>query len=338
MVQIKSAESKALSQIRPLLLLLADGRVHSGEFLGEALGVSRAAVWKQLQKLEQLGLVVESVKGRGYQLPGGLDLLDAETISSHLSAEAKPLLQQLQVHDQVDSTNARVLSALEAGRGHGQVVLAEQQTAGRGRRGRSWASPFGAGVSVSLGWQFQGGVQLLEGLSLAVGVALARALAVFDVPDVRLKWPNDVWCQGRKLAGVLLELSGDLTDRCAVVVGIGLNMRLPAAAAGTIDQPWIDLEQVRPGISRNRLVAEMLNQLLPLLDTYPAGGFAPWREPWQALDQFAGAEVCLQSAQQRWCGIERGVDKSGALLLETDGDLRTFHGGEISLRPASGGA
>ncbi|WP_226666592.1 bifunctional biotin--[acetyl-CoA-carboxylase] ligase/biotin operon repressor BirA [Microbulbifer aggregans] len=338
MALIKSAESKALSQIRPLLQLLADGEVHSGESLGEALGVSRAAVWKQLQKLEQLGLAVASVKGRGYQLPGGLDLLDAESISSGLSAAAKPLLGELVVYDQADSTNARVLAALDSGVGHGQVVLAEQQTAGRGRRGRSWASPFAGGISLSIGWQFQGGVQLLEGLSLAVGVALARALEKFAVPGVRLKWPNDVWCQGRKLAGVLLELSGDLTDRCAVVVGIGLNMRLPAAAADAIDQPWIDLEQVRPGISRNQLVSEMLNQLLVLLESYPKAGFGPWREPWQALDQFAGAEVCLQSAQQRWCGIERGVDQTGALLLETDGEIRAYHGGEISLRPASGGS
>lgn len=336
MAHIRSAESKALSQIRPLLLLLADGEVHSGESLGEALGVSRAAVWKQLQKLEQLGLAVASVKGRGYQLPGGLDLLDAESISAGLSAAAKPMLGELVVYDQVDSTNARVLAALEAGAGHAQVVLAEQQTAGRGRRGRSWASPFAGGVSLSIGWQFQGGVQLLEGLSLAVGVALARALEKFAVPGVRLKWPNDVWCQGRKLAGVLLELSGDLTDRCAVVVGVGLNMRLPAAAADGIDQPWIDLEQVRPGISRNQLVSEMLNQLLTLLEAYPKGGFAPWREAWQALDQFAGAEVCLQSAQQRWCGIERGVDQSGALLLETDGEVHAYHGGEVSLRPVTG--
>lgn len=325
-----------LAGLRPLLQLLADGEVHSGQSLGEALGVSRAAVWKQLQKLEPLGLQVESVKGRGYCLPGGLDLLEAQTIRRQLGGGAAPLLGDLQVYDQVDSTNARVLASLESGSGHRQVVLAEQQTAGRGRRGRAWASPFASGITLSIGWQFSGGVQLLEGLSLAVGVALARALARFDVPDVRLKWPNDVWCRGRKLAGVLLELSGDLTDRCAVVVGIGLNMRLPTAAAESIGQPWVDLAEVRPGISRNALVAAMLDELLPMLETYPQAGFAHWREAWLGLDQFAGAEVCLQSAQQRWCGIERGVDTSGALLLDIDGERRAFHGGEVSLRPAEG--
>ena len=336
MVSRTTHESSAssLAALRPLLQLLADGEVHSGESLGEVLGVSRAAVWKQLQKLEPLGLQVESVKGRGYCLVGGLDLLDAQDIQRQVGASAAALLSDLQVYDQVDSTNARVLASLESGSGHRQVVLAEQQTAGRGRRGRAWASPFASGISLSIGWQFSGGVQLLEGLSLAVGVALARALSQFDVPDVRLKWPNDVWCRGRKLAGVLLELSGDLTDRCAVVVGIGLNMRMPAAAAESIGQPWIDLAEVRPGISRNALVAAMLDELLPMLEQYPESGFARWRDEWLTLDQFVGAEVCLQSAQQRWCGIECGVDSGGALLLEIDGERKVFHGGEVSLRPA----
>lgn len=341
-----SRAMESIASLRPLLTLLADGAVHSGESLGEQLGISRAAVWKQLQKLESLGLSVTSVKGRGYQLPGGLDLLDEEVIRSGLSVDAASRVEALQVEDLVDSTNARVLAALESGGGHGLVMLAEQQTAGRGRRGRAWQSPFGSGISLSIGWQFNGGVQLLEGLSLAVGVALGRALSRFDVPGVRLKWPNDVWCQGRKLAGVLLELSGDLTDRCAVVIGIGLNMRLPQAAGSAIDQPWIDLEQARPGIRRNALVAAMLSELMPLLAEYPRVGFARYREDWMALDQFAGQGVCLQSAQQRWCGIERGVDDTGALLLEMaaeggdDGkkrELRSFHGGEVSLRPGESG-
>ena len=342
MSEFNAADRKAFAQLRPLLLQLADGEVHSGESLGERLGVSRAAIWKQLQKLEQLGVAVSSVKGRGYQLPGGLELLDEAVIRAGLTESARGLLGDLDLYDLADSTNARALEALDSGQGHRRVILAEKQSAGRGRRGRSWASPFAGGVSLSIGWQFNGGVQLLEGLSLAVGVALARALQEFEVPDVRLKWPNDVWCRGRKLAGVLLELSGDLTDRCAVVVGVGINMRLPPSAADAIEQPWIDLAQVRPGIGRNQLAAAMLNHLLPLLDGYPASGFATWRAAWQSLDQFAGEAVCVQSAQQRWCGIARGVDRSGALLLEIsderDGtsELRTFHGGELSLRPQEG--
>ncbi|MFC6980979.1 biotin--[acetyl-CoA-carboxylase] ligase [Microbulbifer taiwanensis] len=197
-------------------------------------------------------------------------------------------------------------------------------------------SPFSAGINLSIGWQFSGGVQLLEGLSLAVGVALARALEEFGVPDVRLKWPNDVWCRGRKLAGVLLELSGDLTDRCGVVVGIGLNVGLRGDSAAAIDQPWIDLHSVRPGIDRNRLAAAMLNRLLPLLRSYtepgPERGFSAYRDAWLALDQFAGRPVRLQSASREWCGTAAGVDSSGALILDMDGERKLFHGGEVSLR------
>lgn len=329
-------QKSPLQQLRPVLNLLADGEVHSGESLGAALGVSRAAVWKQLQKLEHYGLPLESVRGRGYRLPGGLNLLSADAIEAGLDARARDLLRQLVLCDEVDSTNARMLARLEQGNGHGAAMFAERQTAGRGRRGRRWVSPFSGGINLSIGWQFSGGVQLLEGLSLAVGVALARALAQFDVPDVRLKWPNDVWCRGRKLAGVLLELSGDLTDRCAVVVGIGLNVGLRGDSAAAIDQPWIDLNSVRPGVDRNRLAAAMLNQLLPLLRDYtepgPEPGFGAYREAWLALDQFAGQPVRLQSASREWCGIAVGVDHSGALLLEVDGERRPFHGGEVSLR------
>nr|WP_255771981.1 bifunctional biotin--[acetyl-CoA-carboxylase] ligase/biotin operon repressor BirA [Microbulbifer guangxiensis] len=326
-----------MASLRPLLELLADGQQHSGESLGAALGISRAAVWKQLQKLEQLGLSVESEKGRGYRLPGGLDLLAADQIRAFMSRSGQALLGTLQVLDQVDSTNARVLAQMDAGEGHGLVMLAEQQTAGRGRRGRQWVSPFAGGITLSIGWEFQGGVQILEGLSLAVGVALARALERFGVPDVRLKWPNDVWCRGRKLAGVLLELSGDLTDRCGVVVGVGLNVGLAEGAGRDIDQPWIDLESVRPGVARNHLAAAMLEELLTLLSTYPNAGFAAYRDAWKGLDQFAGRQVTVHSGPRQWVGASRGVDESGALLLEIDGELQRFHGGEVSLRSGEAG-
>ncbi|WP_444929552.1 bifunctional biotin--[acetyl-CoA-carboxylase] ligase/biotin operon repressor BirA [Microbulbifer sp. SSSA002] len=321
-----------LEQLRPVLELLADGEMHSGESLGNALGISRAAVWKQLQKLEYYGLTLESVKGRGYRLPGGLDLLSEKAISEQLGGSARALLRELRVFDEVGSTNSLLLERLEQGRGHAVAVLAERQSAGRGRRGRNWISPYASSLSLSVGWDFSGGVQCLEGLSLAVGVAVARALARFSVADVRLKWPNDVWCQGRKLAGVLLELKGDLTDRCSVVIGIGLNNGLSAKTAEGIDQPWADLQQVRPGIGRSELAAAILDELLPMLATYPEKGFAAYREAWAALDQFAGQPVQLQSGSLSWRGIAAGVDDKGALLLDTEEGQKSFHGGEISLR------
>ncbi|WP_444920944.1 bifunctional biotin--[acetyl-CoA-carboxylase] ligase/biotin operon repressor BirA [Microbulbifer sp. CnH-101-G] len=321
-----------LEPLRPVLELLADGEMHSGEALGAALGVSRAAVWKQLQKLEQYGLILDSIKGQGYRLPGGLELLSAESIYRALGEEAGALLGELILFDEVDSTNTQLLSLMEKGEGHAVALLSERQSAGRGRRGRQWISPYGAGISLSVGWEFNGGVQSLEGLSLAVGVAIARALERFSVPDVRLKWPNDVWCRGRKLSGVLLELKGDLTDRCAVVIGIGLNSGLRNESANAIDQPWADLQQVKPGISRNQLVAAILAELLPLLHSYAEQGFSTYREAWMQLDQFAGQKVTLQAGTQTWCGIAAGVSEKGALELNIDGEIQHFHGGEISLR------
>ncbi|WP_253868811.1 bifunctional biotin--[acetyl-CoA-carboxylase] ligase/biotin operon repressor BirA [Microbulbifer sp. THAF38] len=321
-----------LEPLRPVLELLADGEMHSGEALGAALGVSRAAVWKQLQKLEQYGLILQSIKGQGYRLPGGLELLSAESIYRALGEEAGALLRELILFDEVDSTNTQLLSLMEKGEGHAVALLSERQSAGRGRRGRQWISPYGAGISLSVGWEFNGGVQCLEGLSLAVGVAIARALKRFSVPDVRLKWPNDVWCRGRKLSGVLLELKGDLTDRCAVVIGIGLNSGLRNESATAIDQPWADLQQVKPGISRNQLIAAILAELLPLLYSYAEQGFSAYREAWMQLDQFAGQKVTLQAGTQTWCGIAAGVSEKGALELNIDGEIQHFHGGEISLR------
>ncbi|AWF83332.1 bifunctional biotin--[acetyl-CoA-carboxylase] synthetase/biotin operon repressor [Microbulbifer sp. A4B17] len=306
--------------------------MHSGESLGNALGVSRAAVWKQLQKLEHYGLTLESVKGRGYRLPDGLDLLSERAVNAHLDSSARRLLRELFIFDEVSSTNSLLLERIEEGGGHAVVMLAERQSAGRGRRGRNWVSPYGTSISLSVGWEFSGGVQSLEGLSLAVGVAVAQALARFSVPGVRLKWPNDVWCQGRKLAGVLLELKGDLTDRCSVVIGVGLNNGLSAKVAEEIDQPWADLQQVRPGIGRNELTAAILSELLPMLATYPEKGFAAYRDTWSTLDQFAGQQVQLQSGSLSWRGVVAGVDEKGALLLDTDDGKKSFHGGEISLR------
>lgn len=316
----------------PVLRLLSDGAVHSGAVLGGMLGVSRAAVWKQLQRLHELGLVVESVKGRGYCLRGGLELLNREQILQGLG-DSDAALTELQLALQVPSTNALLLEQLAAGRGHAVALLAEQQIAGRGRRGREWLTPFGGGIALSIGWRFDGGVQLLEGLSLAVGAALAQALESLGVEGVQLKWPNDVLCKGKKLAGILLEVSGDLTDRCAVVIGVGLNMRLPEAQAQQIDQPWIDLHQIAPQVGRNRVCAALLRALTDLLQAYPRTGFAAWREAWQERDAFAGQSVQLHAGPNHWEGIARGVSADGALRLEVDGEVRVFSGGEVSLRP-----
>ena len=320
------------------LALLADGEFHSGQDLADSLGVSRTAVWKQLNKLSAAtGLEIESVKGRGYRIPGGIDLLDAEKVRAGLSTSASALLTTLVLLDSVDSTNAEAMRRAQAGSVAGLVCTAEQQSAGRGRRGRQWVSPFASNLYLSLAWEFNQGASALEGLSLAVGVALARALEHCGLPPIQLKWPNDILFHREKLGGVLLEMTGDAAGACQVVVGVGLNVSMPGAAAGAIDQAWTDIQTISGGAhpGRNALLAALLNELLPLMAGFESAGFSSWREPWLALDAFAGEPVVLTTGPKQVAGIARGVDERGALLLETVSGTQTIYGGEISLRPAS---
>ncbi len=319
-----------------LLQQLSDGCYHSGEALGSILGVSRTAVWKHLKKLEPLGLQVESVKGQGYRLSGGLDLLNRPAILAGLDATAASLLSDLAIFMTLDSTSTH---AMQNGFDSGFVCLAEQQLAGRGRRGRSWVSPFGQNIYLSLVWHFEGGAAALEGLSLAVGVAIADALSSLGLEGVMLKWPNDILHKRRKLSGVLLEMSGDVSGACRVVVGIGLNIAMPTAVAGQIEQPWVDLktlaqEQGVDAPSRNQVVAVLLNQLLPLLAGFQRSGFIGYQQRWQALDAFAGQPVEIRSGDAMRIGVARGVSSSGALRLENSGQIVEIYGGEVSLRGA----
>lgn len=321
-----------------LARLLADGEFHSGQVLADALGLSRTAIWKQLNRLQdELGLSVESVKGRGYRIPGGVELLDVARVCEGLSPRSRALLGALVVEPVLDSTNAEVLRRLSAGAPAGLACTAELQTAGRGRRGRTWVSPFARNLYLSLSWEYEGGAAALEGLSLAVGVAVVRALEELGVSGLQLKWPNDLLFHGAKLGGVLLEMVGDASGRCQVVVGVGINVRMPEAVAASIDQSWTDLRSIAgeqvPG--RNQLLATLLDHLLPLLASFGATGFAPWREAWLALDAFADAPVVISSGDFRKAGIARGVDERGALRLETSLGLQPVYGGEISLRAAS---
>ncbi len=325
--------------LAPLLALLADGEFHSGRELGEQLGVSRTAVWKHLQKLEQFGLSLESAKGRGYRLDGGLELLDQETLLAHLHGATRACLSELEVLPLIDSTNTRAMERAAQGQS-GYVCLAELQSAGRGRRGRAWVSPFGRNIYLSLTWSFDAGAAALEGLSLAVGVALAHVLRDLGIEDIGLKWPNDILCHGRKLAGVLLEMTGDPAGVCQVVVGVGLNVAMPSSSEPQIDQPWVDVQTLLaeaglPSVARNFLAAALIDELLPLLHSYQADGFQAYRADWTALDAFADCQVELRSADKVVYGIARGVSETGALCLEIEGVRQYFYGGEVSLRAVS---
>lgn len=319
----------------PLLTLLCDGSSHSGEALGRALGISRAAVWKQIHQLKELGVSIHAVTGKGYCIAGGLQLLDRQKIIAGLDAGVDRLLSGIDVHFTVGSTNTEAL--LKAGGGFDSyVVLTEHQSQGRGRRGRSWVSPFGHNLYMSMLWSFQEGIAALEGLSLVCAIAVRRALLRLDYDSVGLKWPNDVLFNRQKLAGILLEVSGDVSGPCKVVIGVGLNIDMPLLAGRAIDQPFSDLKSMKgESVDRNMLAAILISELVTLVRIFQAQGFKPFRDEWRQADVYLGQEVEVHSGKQTQAGVCAGVDESGRLLLETSLGVLRIAGGEVmpSLRP-----
>jgi len=316
--------------VMKILRVLSDGEFHSGEELGVVLGVSRTAIWKHLHKLTDLGLELVSVKGRGYCIEGGLDLLDSESIMESLVGGVGERLSSFDVFAEIDSTNSFLLSK----NGSAEVCLAERQTSGRGRRGRQWVSPFAKNIYFSMSWVFAGGAQVLEGLSLAVGVKVVAALESLGLKGLQLKWPNDVLIDGKKVGGILLEMSGDVSGDCRVVVGIGLNLEMPTKASASIDQAWADLASLGYSGSRNDIACRLIDHLIPLLAGYSESGFELYQKEWESFDAFRGKTVKLISADKVEQGVASGVSTSGALLLEQDGKIKAFSGGELSLRLA----
>jgi len=314
-----------------LLKLLKDGRFHSGEALGAALGISRSAVWKQLQQLQaELDLTIHKVRGRGYQLAHPLLLLDADEIRSDVRSPAWPV----HVFECIDSTNAKALEMVGAGEQAPFVVLAEKQSAGRGRRGRVWSSPYADNVYYSLLLRIEGGMRQLEGLSLVVGLAVLDALSEQGVKGAGLKWPNDVLVGSRKLAGILLELVGDPADVCHVVLGIGINVNMRTSAA--IDQQWTSLWlETGEQHDRNRLVSSLNRHLEAYLHQHAAGGFSALQAQWEQRHLWQGKNVVLIAGNQHIEGQVLGVDRQGALRLSVGGVEKSFNGGELSLRLAN---
>ncbi|WP_097462457.1 bifunctional biotin--[acetyl-CoA-carboxylase] ligase/biotin operon repressor BirA [Mangrovitalea sediminis] len=312
-----------------LLEMLSDGDWHSGEELARRLGVSRTAVWKQLHKLDEEGVPVERAHRQGYRIVGGMDLLDATVIASQFPASLAASLK-LTVLSSVGSTNT-YLSQQPSGATY-DVCLAEQQTAGRGRRGRQWVSPFAQNLYLSLAFNLAGGMSSLDGLSLVVGVAAADALAAMGIDGVVLKWPNDLWLERRKLGGVLIELQGELQTACRVVMGLGLNVYMEPGNEASIDQPWTSLKASGLVVDggRNRLAATMICALISAVEAFQQNGFAPWRERWMQRDALRDQSVYTLPGDLR--GVGRGIDAGGAYRIETNEGIEVVQSGEISLR------
>lgn len=329
------ARSLKEDQLLPLLRTLADGGWHSGEALARESGITRAGLSKRLQKLMQWGLEIETQPGRGCHLVHPLELLAADEIIGALPPTLQGRLH-VRVLAGTDSTNTQLLNGGDAD--DPQALLAEHQTAGRGRHGRSWHSPFGTNLYLSLAWSFPQWPAALSALPLATGVATAEALAELKLPDLRLKWPNDLWIGGAKLGGILIEQRGEAGGACRVVIGLGLNVAMRSATTAHIGAPWTTLAEAlgtapsRGMPSRNGLAARILARWVAMLERFAAEGFAPFEAGYRALDLLRSRAVTVQMADGEFNGIARGVDETGALLVDAGETRRRILSGDVSLR------
>jgi BirA family biotin operon repressor/biotin-[acetyl-CoA-carboxylase] ligase len=325
-------------RIDALLQRLADGEIHSGEALAAALGVTRAAVWKQTARLADYGLEIEAAAGRGYRLAAPLDLLDGARIAAALDADTTRQLGALELHLELDSTNRYLLERAAPAPGRLDVAIAEFQHAGRGRRGRGWTAPLGGGLCLSVAWHFADLPPDLSALSLAVGVAARRAICALTPIDLGLKWPNDLVHAERKLGGILVELNAEAQGGCHVVAGLGINVAVPEAQLAAVSN-WrhgaVDL-RLAAGAPPPRalLAARVIDELAGLFSGYAETGFGPYAAEWEACNVLRGRPVQLEEAAGVSYGIAGGIEPDGALILEAeDGSRRRVISGDVSLRP-----
>ncbi|EMH3447717.1 bifunctional biotin--[acetyl-CoA-carboxylase] ligase/biotin operon repressor BirA [Vibrio harveyi] len=308
-----------------ILKALSDGDFHSGEVLGQELGISRAAIAKHIKGLNDWGVDIYRIQGRGYQLAQPLQLLDEQRLQAHVDT-------QLELISVIDSTNQYLLEKVDDS-DKGRVCLAEYQAKGRGRRGRQWISPFGTNLYLSMYWRLDAGMAAAMGLSLVVGIAAVEAIEEMGIQGVKLKWPNDVYYEDKKLAGILVEMSGQAGGAAHLVIGMGLNIGMPDLQP-EIDQPWTTLNQVSDSldIDRNQLAINLIEHWKKALEEYEMTGLGGFVERWNRLDNFIGRPVKLLMGPREIHGVVKGIDQQGGVVLETTNGLETYVGGEISLR------
>lgn len=309
---------------RQILALLSSGQFVSGEQLATELGISRAAVNKHIDALKTYGVAIYSVKGRGYKLANPISLIDASRLVQSID-------NRCFYFDEIASTNGFMLSHTTELK-NGDVCVAEYQSAGRGRRGRTWVSPYGHHLYFSLFWTFPQGMAQAMGLSLVVACTLVEVLKSFGVENIGVKWPNDIYLDNKKLAGILIEMSGPADSQCQLIIGVGVNMAMSEEQGKGIDQPWSDLSDLVDMPDKTALVIELQKQLKRDIQLFEREGLAAFKARWQAADLFYGREIRLIMGDTSVEGICRGVDEQGAVLLETADGVQAFIGGEISLR------
>ncbi len=321
-----------------LLNLLADGEFHSGEVLANRLGVTRASVFNALAEVADFGVVLQRIRGRGYRMARPWQRLEKSEVEGWLGKDAGKF--DIEIMPQAASSNTLLLQRAGLAAPTGSVLAVELQTAGRGRMGRAWHSSLGSSLTFSLLWHFDCGLNSLSGLSLAVGVAIARALDKLGALGVRLKWPNDILTPQGKLGGILIEAQGDMLGPSAVVIGIGLNCTLPASLVAQINKPAIALDEVCATMPmRNQLLAALLQELARALQQFAQDGFASLRKEWEQYHIHQHQQVNLHMPDgSTVSGVARGVNDSGELCLETAQGMRYLNSGEVGVQLRDGGA
>ena len=322
----------------PVLSILSDGKFHSGEIMAKNFNVSRVAIWHAISGAEKLGVEVFSVRGRGYRLTQSLDLVEEKKVKQAIGEMAN--LFNVTVLDVVDSTNDYLKKAVVNGHPHASCVVSNIQTHGKGRRGREWQSALGENLTFSFLWRFTKGAAALSGLSLAVGIALIRSLKKLDIHQALLKWPNDILVEDddiyKKLAGILIELQGDMDGQSAAIIGIGINLNLSKKQAEKIDQPAVSINQcTSESIDPNNLLAIIIKNLAEVLAIFEDSGFTSLKNEWLSYDAFQDKVINVTSGDGNSTkGRSQGVDDFGSLQVITDAGAKVYASGEISIRKA----
>lgn len=335
-VQEPDGESDAPPLVARVFAALADGEFHSGEQLAETLGVSRSAVWKAAESLRELGATLHAVRNRGYRLRSGSDALDSSRITSLLLPTIRAHVRAVEAVWTVDSTNTVLLARQNPPFGACDVLLAEYQTAGRGRRGRAWLAPPGGSICLSLAWTFREVPQDLGALGLVIGVCALRALRDAGLEHARLKWPNDIVVDGRKLGGILIELRAESAGPASVVIGVGVNVALGARVLEAVGETGVSpTDLVTAGLaqpSRNAVAAALVSQFVRGLLEFEKEGLRPFAEEWRAADALRGRQVDVRTLEGVARGLARGIDLHGALVVETLQGVRRFVSGDVTVR------
>ncbi len=322
------------ANLKKLLSILSDNQYHSGTDIGKKLGLTRSGVWKLIKQLETLDIQIQSVTNKGYMIENTLEFLNQEKITAHLSATHLKMLDDFFIFDSIDSTNNYLVAHAKKLNRKNAVCFAEHQTAGRGRLGRSWVSPFLSNIYLSILWNFPFDLPALSGLNIVMGVSIIKVLQQLTKnQDLKLKWPNDVLWNNKKLSGILIDIIGEYNGTCSVVIGIGLNINMSKNLTDEIKKPWTAINQITDAtLSRNKIAGALLEAIIENVIQFSKSGLTPFIDEWNYFDYLAGKSIKISTGTHSLTGIAQGIDEHGRLLLKLDNNkIETITSGDASI-------